>query len=62
MDINVTRQAVCINEVIFDQSAEQAIDTDFSLPDYCPDIVRLLKMQNNAEACFEKPCRRHTYG
>lgn len=43
MDINVTRQAVCINEVIFDQSAEQAIDTDFSLPDYCPDIVRLLK-------------------
>ncbi len=43
MDINVTRQAVSTNEVIFNQNAEQAVDFEIALPDYCPDIVRLLK-------------------
>lgn len=43
MEINITRQAVKMNETLFEQTVEQAIDTDFSLPDYCPEIVRILK-------------------
>lgn len=43
MDMNITRQAVALNETFFEQTIEQSIDADFSLPDYCPDIVRVLK-------------------
>lgn len=43
MDLRVTGQSVAANEVMFDQSVEQAIDTEFTLPDYCPDISRVLK-------------------
>ncbi len=43
MEINITKQAVVTNETIFEQTIEQAIDTDFTMPDYCPDIVRILK-------------------
>ncbi len=31
------------NEIIFSESVEQAIDVDFSLPDYCPDISKIFK-------------------
>ncbi|MBE6732600.1 MAG: DUF3794 domain-containing protein [Ruminococcaceae bacterium] len=34
---------ITTNEVIFNQSAEQAIDIEFTLPDYLPSINRILK-------------------
>ncbi len=43
MDINITKQAVSANEVVFEQTVEQAVDFDFTMPDYYPDIVRILK-------------------
>ena len=43
MDINVTQQGVSIEELLFDNQIEQALDTEFTLPDYCPDISRVLK-------------------
>lgn len=43
MDLRVTGQGVATNTVVFDQTVEQTIDTDFTLPDYCPDISRVLK-------------------
>ncbi len=43
MEMNITKQAVTSNEVIFEQTVEQAIDTDFTIPDYCPGIVRIIK-------------------
>jgi len=43
MDYKVTKQDVTIHSLVFDDSAEQAIDTEFTLPDYCPDIARILK-------------------
>ncbi|MEG1550678.1 MAG: DUF3794 domain-containing protein, partial [Oscillospiraceae bacterium] len=43
MDLMISKEAVCINEIIYDGSVEQAIDSDITLPDYCPDILRVLK-------------------
>ena len=43
MDFEVLRQAVCVNELIYEGSVEQSVDSDLTLPDYCPDILRILK-------------------
>lgn len=43
MDFNLTRQTVCLNETIYRGTTEQAVDSDVTLPDYCPDILRILK-------------------
>lgn len=43
MELNVQRQAITINEVVYDGYVEQPIECDALLPDYCPDIVKVLK-------------------
>lgn len=43
MDLMISKEAVCVNEIIYEGSVEQAIDSDITLPDYCPDILRVLK-------------------
>lgn len=45
MDYNVNKEFLSVKEIIFDGCQEQAVDLDFSLPDYCPDIQRILKCQ-----------------
>ena len=43
MELNLQRQPITINEVVYDGSAEQPLECDALLPDYCPDIVKILK-------------------
>lgn len=43
MELNLQRQSMTMNEVVYDGSAEQPIECDALLPEYCPDIVRILK-------------------
>lgn len=47
MEFKEMQEAVTINEVAFDGCSEQPVDLDFTLPDYCPDISRILKCQVN---------------
>lgn len=47
MDLTVNKESVAINEVIFDGVQELPIESDFMLPDYCPDILRVLKCSLN---------------
>lgn len=43
MELTLTRQPVFINETLLDASLEQPLECDVLLPDYCPDIGRILK-------------------
>ena len=43
MELSINRQSVTINEIIFNGCAEQSIESDVLLADYCPDIARILK-------------------
>lgn len=45
MDYTATKEELAVQETIFDGCLEQPVDFDFSLPDYCPDIQRILKCQ-----------------
>lgn len=43
MEINMEKQNVMICEGIRDETLEQSIDSEIMLPDFCPDIARVLK-------------------
>lgn len=43
MSIELTTKNYGIEKVYFDGCCEQPVDSDISLPDYCPDIMRILK-------------------
>lgn len=43
MDLQLSRQSINLNKQMMDEKAEYAIDCEFTLPDYCPDIERILK-------------------
>lgn len=45
MEYNLTKGEVSVNETMLETTAEQPIDIDFTLPDYCPDINKILKCQ-----------------
>ena len=43
MDFECNHESVCINEVVFDGNLEQSVELDHLLPDYCPNIFKILK-------------------
>lgn len=57
MECNATRQAVGVNETVFDSMAEVPLEADIMLPDYCPDIVKILKC--SLDSCVKST---HTQG
>ncbi|MEG0692276.1 MAG: DUF3794 domain-containing protein [Oscillospiraceae bacterium] len=43
MELKLTHESICINEIVFDGALEQSIELDYLLPDYCPSIFKVLK-------------------
>ena len=43
MEQKCLKTSVYVNDTLYSDSAEVAIDVDFSLPDYCPDISKIFK-------------------
>ena len=46
MEQKVLKTNVYVNETIFSDNSEVAIDIDFTLPDYCQDISKIFKCQS----------------
>lgn len=49
MSIELTSRSIGLAETYFDSYTEQGVDCDITLPDYCPDIMRILR-------CTVQPC------
>lgn len=47
MDFKVNREIIGTNEVVCDSVQEQSVELDYILPDYYPDIFKLIKCQLN---------------
>lgn len=45
MDFAIARETITTNENVYKGNVQQAIDCDVTLPEYCPDILRILKCQ-----------------
>ncbi len=43
MEFNSNKDCICVSNTVFQASAEHSIDCDVSLPEYMPDIVRILR-------------------
>ncbi len=43
MEFNSEKICVFENEIVHEGTVEQTVDSDIQLPDYCPDIVKILK-------------------
>ncbi len=43
MNFNKEKQKIGFWEAVFESTAEQSLDADINLPDYCPEIQRILK-------------------
>lgn len=45
MNDKCLKTSVFVNETVYCETTEQAVDIDFTLPDYCPDITKIFKCQ-----------------
>ena len=43
MELNISEINFPYRKTVFESNVEQNIDTDFTLPDYYPEIVKVLK-------------------
>ena len=45
MDFAISKETITTNETVYKGSVQQFVDCDITLPEYCPDILRILKCQ-----------------
>jgi hypothetical protein len=43
MELKLSKEPVFLNEVVYDGQTEQGVEFDYALPDYYPDIFKILK-------------------
>ena len=45
MELKLNKEIVSVKEAIFDGMQEQSVELDYILPDYYPEIFKLIKCQ-----------------
>ena len=54
MDYQISTEEMKINEQIANMMAEQSIELDYMLPDYCPEIFKVLRAQMKPNIISER--------
>ena len=54
MSIELTTRNIGTGEIFYDNYVEQGVDCDITLPDYCPDIMRIIKCNLTSEISNSK--------
>lgn len=54
MEMKLTKESICINEIVYDGTLEQSIELDYLLPDYCPGIFKVLKCRVTPKITSER--------
>ena len=62
MESKKLKTKVFTKEVVFTDSAEVAVDTDFIMPDYCPEISKILKCRSVARISSKSVSGRNDNG
>ena len=57
MEYPLSKKTLSVNETVFEGCAEQPIDLDYSLPDYCPDMQKNIKMPGLPQNFHQKHIR-----
>ena len=47
MDLKINREMLPVTEVILDEMQEQSVELDYVLPDYDPDIFRMIGCESH---------------
>lgn len=58
MEFNQENRSFCTPSAVLDTVAEQLADVDLTLPDYCPDIEKILKMYTHTKNSEQNPFGR----
>lgn len=56
MDFKINREILGTNEVVYDGLQEQSVELDYILPDYYPDIFKLIKCQLSPRIISSNNC------
>ena len=59
MEFNQENRSFCTPSAVLDTVAEQLADVDLTLPDYCPDIEKILKCTLNECVGGTRHSRKH---
>lgn len=58
MEFNQENRSFCTPLAVLDTVAEQLADVDLTLPDYCPDIEKILKCTLTSQNSEQNPFGR----
>ena len=54
MDYQINTEEITMNEQIANMMAEQSIELDYMLPDYCPEVFKVLRAQMKPNILSER--------
>ena len=43
MQINPCKEQICTKEIVYDNTVEQSVEMEYVLPDYYPNVFKILK-------------------
>ena len=55
MDLKINREMLPVTEILLDEVQEQSVELDYVLPDYDPDIFRIMAVRSSRPLSIPLP-------